>query len=174
LWLFHYIYRSFVFSSLMPSRNNMPLSVVLFAVIFNGFNSYLQGGYLYMFSPGAAKYGLSWLTTPQFLIGAVLFFSGFVIHVRSDHILRTLRNPGETGYRVPRGWLFRWVSAPNYFGEIVEWIGWAVLTWSLPGLVFALWTIFNLLPRGVAHHRWYRETFEGYPEERRAVIPGIL
>ena len=174
LWLFHYIYRSFIFPGLMPSRNNMPVSVVLFAVLFNGFNSYLQGGYLYIFSPGSEKYGISWLGTPQFLIGGALFFIGFVIHARSDYILRNLRQPGETGYKIPTGWFFRWISAPNYFGEMVEWIGWAVLTWSLPGLVFALWTIFNLLPRAVSHHKWYRETFDEYPEDRKAIIPGLF
>ena len=51
-------------------------------------------------------------------------------------ILRNLRAPGETGYKIPVGGLFRWVSSPNYFGELLEWTGWAIATWSIPGVAF--------------------------------------
>ena len=60
---------------------------------------------------------------------------------------------------------------PNYLGEILEWTGWAVATWSLPGLMFALYTAANLVPRARANHKWYRETFRDYPPERKAVLP---
>lgn len=66
------------------------------------------------------------------------------------------------------------MSSPNYLGEIIEWTGFALATWSLPGLAFALWTVANLVPRAVAHHRWYRGKFPGYPVERRALIPYLL
>ena len=65
---------------------------------------------------------------------------------------------------MPRGGFFRWVSCPNYLGEMLQWSGFALATWSLPGLSFALWTVANLLPRAVAHHRWYRREFADYPE----------
>ena len=67
-----------------------------------------------------------------------------------------------------------WVSCPNYLGEIVEWAGWALATWSLAGLAFAVWTAANLLPRALAHHRWYRDRFPDYPARRRAIIPFLL
>ncbi|MEJ2006114.1 MAG: methyltransferase, partial [Cyclobacteriaceae bacterium] len=73
----------------------------------------------------------------------------------------------------PEGGLFRWVSCPHYFGEILEWSGWAVLTWSLPGFAFALFTFANLAPRAIAHHRWYKEKYENYPANRKALIPLI-
>jgi protein-S-isoprenylcysteine O-methyltransferase Ste14 len=85
-----------------------------------------------------------------------------------------LRGPGESGYKIPRGGLFRWLSCPNYFGEILEWSGWAIATWSVPGLAFALWGAANLVPRARATHRFYRETFPDYPKERRALVPGLL
>jgi hypothetical protein len=66
------------------------------------------------------------------------------------------------------------VSAPNYLGEIVEWSGWALATWSLAGLAFALYTTANLAPRALANHRWYRQQFPGYPPERRALLPHLL
>ncbi|HEX6242129.1 MAG TPA: 3-oxo-5-alpha-steroid 4-dehydrogenase, partial [Polyangiales bacterium] len=93
---------------------------------------------------------------------------------QSDRILLGLRAPGETGYKIPRGGLYSFISCPNYFGELVEWCGWALLTWSLPGLFFALFTAANLVPRALAHHRDYRRRFPDYPSERRAVLPFVL
>ncbi len=70
--------------------------------------------------------------------------------------------------------MFELVSCANYFGEVLEWVGWAVLTWSLPGLTFALWTVANLVPRARAHHAWYQRTFPEYPAKRKAIIPFLL
>ena len=102
-----------------------------------------------------------------------MFLLGFAINLQSDSILRSLRKPGETDYKVPHGGLYRFVSCPNYLGEIVEWSGWALMTWSLPGLAFALYTFANLAPRALKHHRWYQEKFADYPKERKALIPGL-
>ena len=85
-----------------------------------------------------------------------------------------LRAPGESGYKIPRGGLYRWVSCPNYFGELLEWLGWALATWSTAGLAFAVYTAANLVPRALAHHRWYQERFDDYPAERKAVVPLVL
>ena len=103
-----------------------------------------------------------------------MFAAGFATHVRADALLARLRAPGETGYKIPRGFLFDAVSCPNYLGEIVEWIGWALAAWSLAGASFAFWTIANLLPRALTHHRWYRATFPDYPKARYALVPGLL
>ncbi|MGC7223654.1 3-oxo-5-alpha-steroid 4-dehydrogenase, partial [Mycobacteroides abscessus subsp. massiliense] len=70
---------------------------------------------------------------------------------------------------------FRWVSAANYLGEIILWAGWALMSWTLPGLIFVLFSIANLLPRALSIHRWYRQTFPiEYPRERKAIVPGLL
>jgi len=37
-----------------------------------------------------------------------------------------------------------------------------------------VWTIANLVPRALAHHKWYNEHFENYPAERKAIFPFIL
>jgi protein-S-isoprenylcysteine O-methyltransferase Ste14 len=94
-----------------------------------------------------------------------------LLNKQADRTLRKLRGPGETGYKIPRGGAYTWVSCPNYLGEIVEWLGWALATWSPAGLAFAAYTAANLVPRALANHRWYRERFPDYPAERRAVIP---
>ena len=37
------------------------------------------------------------------LIGVFIFSAGFIVNLQSDSILRNLRKPGETGYKIPRG-----------------------------------------------------------------------
>ena len=66
------------------------------------------------------------------------------------------------------------LTPPNYFGEIIEWAGFALATWSLPGLAFAIYTAANVGPRALSHHRWYREKFGDYPPKRKALIPFVL
>jgi 3-oxo-5-alpha-steroid 4-dehydrogenase 1 len=131
----------------------------------------LQGQWLFVLGP---ERPLAWLWHPAFLVGAGLYLAGVLVNRRADATLRALRAPGESGYRVPRGGLFDYVSCPNYLGEIIQWIGWAVATWSFAGLAFALWTTANLLPRALAHHRWYRSHFPDYPQQRRALLPFVL
>ncbi|MBL7062133.1 MAG: DUF1295 domain-containing protein [Dehalococcoidia bacterium] len=171
LWEAHYIQRAFIYPfSRRTGVSNMSLVVVSLGILFNAANAYLNGRYVFTFSGG---YTNEWLASPQFIGGLVLFLTGFIINRRADHILRNLRKPDESGYKIPYGGLYRWISCPNYFGEIITWIGWAVATWSLPGLAFAVWTIANLVPRARAHHIWYREHFSDYPTERKALMPGV-
>ncbi len=172
IWTAHYVNRAWAW----PNRARlyqklMPLSVVILAVIFNTVNCLINGIWLFSLSGG---YELSWMTDPRFIFGVALFFFGMIINIKSDDILFSLRDDGSTGYKIPRGGLFEKVSSPNYFGEIIEWIGFAIATWSLAGLTFAIWTFCNLAPRAFAHHRWYNEEFPDYPEDRKALIPFVI
>lgn len=171
LWEAHYIHRAFIYPfSLHRRERGMPLSIVVFGLFFNVVNGYLNGRYIFTFSSG---YGNGWLGDPRFIAGVLLFVTGFIINRRADLVLHGLRRPGESGYRIPYGGLYRWISCPNYFGEVTIWLGWALATWSLPGLAFATWTVANLVPRARAHHAWYRENFPDYPPGRRAFLPGL-
>jgi protein-S-isoprenylcysteine O-methyltransferase Ste14 len=173
MWLAHYFQRTFIFSFLLRSRKNtFPVLVVFFSIMFNTLNGYLNGRYLFYFSPG---YDPGWLRDPRFIAGTILFIAGFFINIISDHILRRLRKTGLNGkYKIPFGAFFKYVSSPNYFGEILEWTGWAIATWSLPGLAFAVFTVANLAPRALANHKWYLLNFPDYPKKRKALIPFIL
>ena len=169
-WLFHYSYRTFVFPALMhPSHKTFPALLVLFAIAFNSLNGYNNAQALLVAGAAAQP-----LLTTHFVIGALVFIAGFGLHLHSDTIIRNLRAPGETGYKIPSGGMFRWVSSPNYLGEIIQWTGWAIMTWSLAGLAFALFTFCNLAPRAISNHRWYREQFTGYPTGRRSLVPGLF
>ncbi len=172
MWEVHYIQRTFVFPFLMRGKGApMPLAIVVFSMMFNAVNAGVNGGWLFHMAP---EYSVEWLTDPRFIVGAALFVTGFAINLHSDHILRNLRKPGETGYKIPHGGMYRFVSCPNYMGESIEWIGWAIATWSLAGLSFAVWTLANLAPRAFSNHRWYKEQFPDYPTKRKALIPFIL
>jgi len=172
LWQIHYVYRTFLFPLLMRGgAKRFPVLLIAFAMVFNTANGYVNGYNLFL---SGRVYDLAWLADPRFLAGLGIFVFGYIVHIRTDKTLRGLRRMDDEGYQIPRGGLFEYVSAPNYTGEIIQWIGWAVLTWSFAGLAFAVFTVANLLPRGVRHHRWYRETFEDYPKSRRAVIPFLV
>jgi len=169
-WLFHYGYRTIVFPALMqPSDKTFPLLLVIFALLFNSLNGYNNATALI----GAGATGND-LFSPHFLIGALIFLLGFSIHFQADQTIRRLRKPGETHYRIPFGGLFRWISSPNYLGEIIQWIGWAVMTWSLAGAAFALFTFCNLAPRAISNHRWYKKQFPDYPSSRKILVPGVF
>ena len=170
LWQLHYVQRAFIYPFLMRDGARMPASVVLMAIAFNVLNAYVNARWI----SALGHYATSWLTDPRFLAGAVVFLSGLVLNLYSDRILRGLRKPGESGYQVPNGGAYRWVSSPNYLGEIIEWTGWAMVTWSLAGLSFALYTFANLAPRAVANHQWYLSNFGDYPESRKALVPYLI
>ena len=171
MWELHYVHRAFIYPFGLRSRGKrMPMLIGAMAFLFSSVNAYLNGWYLFTLSGG---YEISWLSDPRFLAGVALFIGGYAINKHADRALRQLRQPGETGYAVPNGGLYRWVSCPNYLGEIITWFGWALATWSLPGLAFAVWVVANLVPRARDHHRWYRERFAEYPPNRRALLPGL-
>lgn len=169
MWELHYIDRSFFYPLRMRAgRRQTPIAMIASGALYNCINGYLNGTSLTSAGP---IYDSSWLADPRFLVGAAMFFGGFAINRWADTTLANLRKPGETGYKIPRGGLYQLISCPNYFGEVLEWTGWAIATWSLAGLSFAVFTAANLLPRAVANHRWYQEQFPDYPAQRRAVIP---
>lgn len=158
LFELHYFQRSFIFPLLIRSKGRMPLTIIIMGMVFNLLNAFMQGGWLfYISSPDT--YPVSWLYSWQFIAGVIIFFSGMIINIHSDYIIRNLRKPGDTAHYIPKGGMFKYVSSANYFGEFVEWCGFAILTWSWAGAVFALWTFANLAPRAKSINKRYKEEF---------------
>jgi 3-oxo-5-alpha-steroid 4-dehydrogenase 1 len=171
LWEVHYCYRTLLFPMLIKDNGKrFPLMLVAFAFIFNTLNGYANG--LSLANSAPPNGGL--FSTVRICLGVAMFVGGFFTHVWADHDLRNLRKPGEVGYKLPHGGLFEYVSNPNYFGEIVEWGGFALAAWYLPGLAFVVFTIANLVPRAHANRAWYQQTFPDYPKERKRVIPFLF
>ncbi|XP_003462298.3 3-oxo-5-alpha-steroid 4-dehydrogenase 1 [Cavia porcellus] len=167
MFVVHYVHRALIFPFLIRGGKPTPLFTCVSAFLFCVYNGYLQSRYLSRY----AVYTEDWVTQPRFLAGCALWLTGMVVNIHSDHILRNLRKPEETGYKIPRGGLFDYVTAANYLGEIVEWCGFALASWSLQGGAFALFTFTVLYPRAEQHHRWYLEKFEDYPKSRKVIIP---
>ncbi|PHT37937.1 Steroid 5-alpha-reductase DET2 [Capsicum baccatum] len=147
--------------------SDFPLIVALLAFVFNLLNAYVQVRWV---SHYADCYSNDWFWF-RYASGLAVFVGGMAANVWADRVLLGLKREGG-GYKVPRGGLFEYVSCPNYLGEIVEWLGWALMTWSWAGLGFFLYTIANLVPRARFNHEWYLKKFgEDYPRKRKAVIP---
>lgn len=168
LWEAHYIHRAFIYPFTLRGNRNVPIFVIGLGILFNLMNAYLNGHFIFSLS---SQYTVQWLTDPRFISGVALFIAGYFINRSADRTLRSLRAPGEDAYQIPQTGLYRWISCPNYFGEIVVWTGWALATWSLPGLAFAVWTVANLAPRARSNHAWYQKNFPDYPSERKALLP---
>ena len=158
LFQIHYFHRSFIFPRQLRGHSRMPWAIVGMGALFNTLNAIMQGGWIFHISP-IDYYPAGWLTSLPFLGGTVLFFTGMFVNIQSDSIIRNLRQPGDTAHYLPQGGLFRYVTSANYFGEWLEWTGFAILTWSWAGAVFSLWTFANLCPRAARIHKKYTEEF---------------
>jgi len=168
LWLLHYINRTLIFPFRIKTKGKkMPLSILLSAIFFNGMNGFLNGYYLGVYAPTDDDW-----QSLHVIIGIAIFAIGFIINNITDSKLIALRKTGA-GYQIPRKWLFKYISCPNHFGEIIEWTGFAIVAWSLPAATFAIWTFCNLAPRALNHHAWYQENFPDYPRKRKAFLPFI-
>jgi steroid 5-alpha reductase family enzyme len=171
LWMLHYFHRALVYPFLMRrTGGRMPLTIVAMGFVFNLVNAWLNARWISHLGPYADGAGGG----PWLWAGVAVFVAGLTLNRASDRSLLRLRDCDESGYSIPRGGAFRWVSCPNYLGEIIEWAGWALASRSPAALAFAVFTAANLVPRAVAHHRWYRANFADYPAHRRALVPFLL
>ncbi len=157
-FMLHYFQRSFVFPLLMRGHSKMPIVIMAMGIVFNSINSYIIGSWLFRYAPDG-MYRIEWLSSPKFIAGAVIFFTGMAINLYSDHVIRHLRKPGDTKHYIPKKGMYKYVTSANYFGEVTEWIGYAILTWSPAGLLFAIWTFANLAPRAKSLTEKYEQEF---------------
>ena len=160
LWILHYFYRTILFPIKLKTKGKkMPVIIVISAFMFNLFNGFFVGYEIGNISQ--LDFGINTL------IGLIVFFTGMYIKLIS------LRKENKE-YQIPQGGMFNYISCPNHFGEIIEWFGFAIIVFNLGALSFAFWTAFNLIPRAMNHHNWYKKSFVEYPKERKAVIPFLF
>jgi very-long-chain enoyl-CoA reductase len=108
--------------------------------------------------------------------GLVLFIlselGNFAIHLK----LANMR-PGELSKKrdIPKGFGFDLVACPNYFFEVMSWVGFSIMT----GIVFSwLFTIVGFLQMAdwaMKKHKGYKKTYdkEYTSLKRKAIIPFI-
>jgi 3-oxo-5-alpha-steroid 4-dehydrogenase 1 len=180
VWTIHYANRGFIFPLLMRvdpgHRKTFSLIVVVAGWVVTSLHGYLNARFITTLGD---HFTLSWLTDPRFILGIIVYYSGFFLNLHSDHIIRNLRpkrrEEGEERlYRIPQGGAFRWVSNPHYLGELTAWAGFALATWSLAGVFIFAISAANLIPRARLNHNWYRSHFHDYPEQRKALVPMIF
>jgi hypothetical protein len=172
LWGLHYIHRVLIFPFQIRSvGKKMPVVIVMSGIFFNTVNGFLNGYWLGHFvneNPSGLFFSI------RLVAGIILFLAGFVINKYHDRILIQLRDVPGKGYKIPFGGLFKYISCPNFLGEIISWLGFFVVTMGLPALSFLIWSIVNLTARALDHHKWYRHEFPEYPKERKAIFPYML
>lgn len=181
IWLIHYGNRGFIFPLLMRVANgakgSFSITIVLAGWLVTTLHGYLNAVFI---SQLADHLTLDWLKDPRFIIGVAIYLFGFSMNVYSDAIIRNLRSKEEVArgdkiYRIPQGGLFRYVSNPSYFTELLSFTGFAIATWSLGAVFVLLVSAANLIPRAFQIHRWYHEKFgDEYPNNRKVLIPFIL
>lgn len=179
IWMMHYSNRALITPLLMRTRpdakSDFDISVILLGWVSLALHGYLNARYI---SELGDHYTIDWFSDPRFIIGLGIYLFGFILNIHSDTILRNLRskNPSvdEPRYKIPYGGGFKFVTCPQYLGEIISFIGLATMTWNLGAVFVIAITIGNLVPRAQYTHKWFKKTFDNYPPERKAIIPYVL
>ncbi|MEE0984581.1 MAG: DUF1295 domain-containing protein [Bacteroidaceae bacterium] len=172
LYALHYVYRSFIFPALLKGNSKMPLAITAMGATFNFTNSTLLCASVMAFPKESYTDICSYAGNWNFWLGIVLFFMGMYTHMKADHTIRNLRKPGDTNHYLPKGGLFDYVTSANYFGELLEWTGFAILLCNPAAWMFVWWTAANLVPRAHAINKKYRAEFGNEQVgKRKRVIP---
>jgi len=167
-YILHYFNRSIIFPVQLKNGKPTPVLTVMAAFMFCLYNGLMQ-------SQALILKDMSFHSMTLACMGLVLFMAGMGINVWSDNILKSLRKDGETGYKIPFGGLYKYVTCPNYFGEAIEWWGFVGLVQTWASLWFAVFTTMFLGCRAWHTHSWYRQKFKSeYPPQRRAFLPLLL
>ncbi len=124
---------------------------------------------------------LSWSAAIGFVVWAFGYFVELIADAQKSAFKANPQNEGE----FIRSGLWAWSRHPNYFGEIVLWIGVAIIAlpvlrgWALLTLISPVWVIIQLtLISGIpmlekkADRRWgNREDYQAYKKNTPVLIP---
>ena len=182
LFISHYINRGIVFPAKRGSSNSMESSsTFILGAIFNSGNAYCICRYLTKFGRDSI---LDETTNVRIVLACLVFFTGAGINMMSDELLlqfskkkKQEKDADVKKAMVPGGFVvFEYVTAANYFGELMEWFGFFLLTYPSPASAcFVYMTFCNLAPRAWNRHQRYIRDVPGYKElNRRAIVPFLL
>jgi protein-S-isoprenylcysteine O-methyltransferase Ste14 len=169
-FLIHYVHRGIIYPFKVKATKNFPLEIITLACLFTIINATMQNRSIFLFM----DYSISDILNGRALFGLFLFILGMYMNIYHDYLMIKIKKKNNS-YVIPHGTWFKFVSCPNYLAEIIEWIGYALLTNTLSALIFAFATFANLFPRAVEYHKWYHNKFKDqYPKERKAIIPFLI
>ncbi len=176
LYLIHYANRGWYFPYSIRiaagSKSSFSVLVVISGVFVTSLHGYLNAMWYSKFCPFLTY---EWLSSPTCLLGLVLYEVSFLATLRSEYIMRNLRDPtpakDSARYKIPTGFLFDYVTSPQYFTELMGFFGWTIMTLNPAGLFIFLISCANLIPRAISTHAWYHSKFEDYPKDRKILVP---
>lgn len=154
-------------SATMPARN----------IVKNSAHYWVLAGFniaYWVFRPDATA---ATSTPNQALVyaGLALFVFGELANLNAHYILRNLRRPGTTERGIPSGFGFSLVTCPNYFFEILAWLGIFLvsqLNWSV--LFFVVVGGLQMWSWGWKKEKRYRKEFgDKYKKKRAVIFPGL-
>jgi len=105
--------------------------------------------------------------------GFILFVLGELGNGIAHLQLRYLRRENTRERRIPNGFLFEFVSCPNYTMEILLWIGFSLMCSCWTSWLFTCVGAIQMLFWAKKKHQRYRKEFPNYPKHRKALIPFI-
>ena len=107
-------------------------------------------------------------------IGLATFAAGTVINADHHVLLANLRARGTDEYVIPRGGLFTVIVCPHYLGELLAWLGIALVSRQLAMYTWFFGETAYLLIRSRNTLKWYRTKFPQIPGSVRDVLPGLV
>lgn len=181
--LLHYLKREYetLFVHLF-SADTMPLSYLFRNCghywIFNG----LLMAYS-MYAPQSVEYtGYKKIlfhvedrTVDQTEIFATLWVLCAISNFYCHWLLRQLRSDGSREHKIPHGFLFEYVSFPNYFFESLCWLIFAIYVNNWSAYLFYVIGTGTMMDWAIKkHHKYIKEFGDKYPKGRKAMIPFIF
>jgi len=177
LMCMHYTYRGWVYPLLLHvhagASSNFSLLPALGGWLVTIVHGYLNAKW---FAEHGKHLTREWLRSPWFIVGVVVYLSGFAALVHHDNIMRNLRPcPGGSRYCIPRGGLFEYCTQAVYFCELWAWFGFFLVSRGPNGAFIFLVSLANLVPRAATSHKWYLDKFgEEYAVlGRKCLVPFV-
>jgi len=97
-----------------------------------------------------------------------------IFNFYSHYILANLRTGDSKERFIPKGFLFEYVSCPNYLFEIVQWFIYSIMTLSISAVVFLILGGGQMTIWALGKHSAYKKEFKDYPKNRKVLIPFIF
>jgi very-long-chain enoyl-CoA reductase len=149
------------------SHSTMPLS----NLAKNCLHYWLICGFLISFElyfrPSTNSTFATWTV---FLLFLLMEVGNFISHV----ILRNLRPLGTHKRSIPHGFLFDYVSCPNYFFESMAWLCFAMITRCYSAWLFWILGTGQMFLWAKKKHSSYKKEFVDYPKSRKVMFPFLI